>query len=355
MTKNEIIGRLREAGINASSTDRSAAAYVEDAVGIRATAGWFVFRISCDSAETERRVRTVLERYYNVEISGGVWRLQSKRRLSVMAFAGCVPPTPPTPPTPTSDYLYFEAVEANSTVSMMSTLATAPNLEYSTDGVNFQEWEYTDTTEDDVTTHTFDTLTLGTIGDKVYFRGVNPAGLADFTEEGASTFVFSGKISAGGSVTSLIDNDGVTLTEIPSAGFASLFATGMITGDLDECLISPPTLGNVTIIGDYGCLSMFASCEFLESVTNMDKITQIGVFGCAMMYGMDTTISRAADMGNVTTIGNAGCSGMYISCSSVALVENGELTFQFPSLPFTAGDDTFTTAQDVADWMSQTP
>lgn len=380
MTKNEIIGRLREAGINASSTDRSAAAYVEDAVGIRATAGWFGFRISCDRAETERRVRTVLERYYNVEISGGVWRLQSKRRLSVMAFGGGVPPTPPTPPTPTADYMYFEAAEANSTVSMMSTLATAPDLEYSADGETWQEWQHT-TAEG---THTFDTLTLTVIGDRVYLRGDNPNGLA--SGDGglltfASVFALSGKLSGGGKLVSILDKT-MQMSVLPDYAFPVLF-TDPMGGDTIDTLLTSPSLSGITAIGSAACSSMFAGQTALVATSNMEDVVSIGIGGCAGMYGFCSGITSAADMPSLTNIAEGGCCGMYSGCSLTSaasmpsltaignegclnmyedctfnMSDNGTtLNFDFPIPPITTtGDDpqTYATAYDVAEWMGNT-
>lgn len=319
MTKNEIVRRLREAGINASTTDRSASAYIQDAIGIRATAGWFGFRITCDTQATERRVRTVLERYYNVEISGGVWRLQSKRRLSVMASGGLFPPVPPTP---AKSPMYLEAAQANSTVSMVSTLTTAPNLEYSLDGETWQEWQHT-TAEG---THTFDTITLGAIGDKVYFRGDNPDGLAFFPEgaqqQNFSNFIMTGAVNGGGNVMSLLDKT-MALTVVPQFGFMGLFA---IMGEgIEPALLTPPSMDIITTIGDYGCSGMYSGC---------------------------TSLTSAADMPALTTIGEGGCSEMYGGCENLVLVSGDSLTFDFAPLPVTTtGGTTYSTPQDVSDWM----
>lgn len=319
MTKNEIVRRLREAGINASSTDRSASAYIQDATGIRATAGWFGFRITCDTQATERRVRAVLERYYEVEISGGVWRMRTKRRLSVMASGGLFPPAP-TPPTPTKSPMYLEAAQANSTVSMVSSLETAPNLEYSTDGVTWQEWQHT-TAEG---THTFDTITLGAIGDRVYLRGDNPDGLADVGTMAFSNFSLTGAINGGGNVMSLLDTT-MELTEVPADGFGSLFT---IMGEgLEAALLTPPSMDTITTIGDSGCDSMY--------------------YGC-------TSLTSAADMPALTTIGDNGCADKYSGCT-FNMTDNGTtLNFAFPTPPVTAGETTLATAYDVADWMGNT-
>ena len=86
MTKNEIIGRLKDGGLDASSTNRNAAVYVTEARSGRADAGWFAYRIVCDSAETERKARAILSRWYDIEASGDVWRLKSKNRIPLMAI-----------------------------------------------------------------------------------------------------------------------------------------------------------------------------------------------------------------------------------------------------------------------------
>ena len=94
MTTNEIVGRLRDGGLDASSTNRSAAVYVAEAREGRAAAGWFAFRIICDSDATERRARAILSRYYDIETSGNVWRLKSKNRIPLMAIKrGAAPST----------------------------------------------------------------------------------------------------------------------------------------------------------------------------------------------------------------------------------------------------------------------
>ena len=290
MTTNEIVGRLRDGGLDASSTNRSAAVYVAEAREGRAAAGWFAFRIICDSDETERRARGILSRYYDIEASGDVWRLKSKNRIPLMAIKRGAAPS-------TNGYMYLEAAQPNSTVSLISTLTTAPNLEYSTDGVTWQEWQHT--TADD--THTFDTITLGAVGDKVYLRGDNPDGLA-FLQEGAempnfSNFVMTGAVKGGGNIMSLLDKT-EQLTEVPDYGFASLFS--IFGEDVEPVLLTPPSMDTITTIGDNGCEGMYAGCTF-----NMSN-------------------------------------------------DGTTLNFDFPTPPITAGETIFSTAYDVAEWMGNT-
>lgn len=317
MTKNEIVGRLKDGGLDASSTNRNAAVYVTDARSGRSDAGWFAYRIICDSEETERRARAILSRWYDIEANGDVWRLKSKNRIPLMAIKRGSAPS-------ANGYMYLEAAQANSTVSMISTLATAPNLEYSTDGVTWQEWQHT--TADD--THTFDTITLGAIGDRVYLRGDNPNGLG-FLPEGArqpnfSNFALTGAINGGGNIMSLLDKT-MVMTEVPDYGFINLFA---IMGEgLEAALLTPPAMDTITTIGDYGCDSMYDVC---------------------------TSLTSAADMPLLTTIGENGCNYMYADCTFNMSDDGTTLNFAFPAPPVTAGETTFATAHDIAQWMGNT-
>jgi hypothetical protein len=221
----------------------------------------------------------------------------------------------PVPPTPTVDYMYFEAQEANSTVSMLSTLTTAPELEYSTDGETWQEWQHT--TSDG--THTFATLTLTEIGDRVYLRGDNPNGLGTFPEV-ADTPLFShfemmGKIAAGGNIMSLLDKD-IEITEIPAWGFALLFAS-LGEKSLNTSLTAAAAMPNVTTIGEGGCSSMYNGCTSLTAAADMPQLTTIGEGGCAGMYHGCTSLTAAANMPQLTTIGHSGCYSMYYGCTSL--------------------------------------
>lgn len=313
MTKNEIVGRLKDGGLDASSINRSAAVYVSDVIERRAKAGWFAFRIICDSEETERRARSILSRRYEIEKNGDVWRLKSKNRIPLTAIKRDAEPSE-------NEYMYLKAAQANSTVSMVSALETAPNLEYSTDGVTWQEWHHT--TADG--THTFDTITLGAVGDWVYLRGDNPVGLASVELEKFSQFLLTGAIKAGGNIMSLLDKT-MSLTEVPQSGFAGLFAVNVV--GLDPSLLTPPS---------------------------MDTITSIGVYGCAVMYIRCTRLTSAADMPALTNISADGCFGMYEDCDFDMSDDGATLNFAFPDLPVTAGETTYATAHDIAFWMRNT-
>ena len=269
-----------------------------------------------------RRVRDSLERSLEfrserqTEIGGfPVLAVTARAKKRVYGFGGVVRPIPPVPPTPTVDYMYFEAVEANSTVAMTSTLTTAPNLEYSTDGETWQEWQHT--TADSV--HTFDTITLTAIGDRVYLRGDNPNGLGTLPEGTEmplfSHFDMTGKIAAGGNIMSLLDKN-VEMTEVPTLGLVMLF--GDTTGENhNTSLTTPAGMPSVTNIGNYGCNYMYYGCTSLTSAAAMPAVTSISYGGCNSMYAGCTSLTSSAAMPVLTNIGNYGCNHMYYGCTSL--------------------------------------
>ena len=373
MTKQEIVTILTMEGLRASITDRSAQVFVADATGERAVPGFFSFRIVCSSDDVRDRARRILSQYYDISINGDVWRLNDRRRDIIFKVR-----TTPTPPGPTSSAMYLEAAQANSTVSMVSTLATAPNLEYSTDGVTWQEWQHT--TSEGV--HTFDVITLGAIGDTVYFRGTNDA-MGEFPAGAEipnwSSYVLTGSIAAGGNVMSILDPT-MQQTEVPAFGLPMLFADQNQEG----VLTTAADMSSVTTIGDSGCTSMYQGCTSLTSAADMPSLTTIGDYGCSEMYAGCTSLTTAADMPSLTTIGDWGCNSMYSSCFNLASAVNmpaltviGDygcvnmyrhctfdmsddtttLNFAFPTPPITTTGyypQTYATAYDVANWMGNT-
>lgn len=275
-----------------------------------------------------RRVRDSLERSLEFRSErqtdvGGFPALAvtARAKKRVYGFGGGARPVPPIP----VDYMYFEAVEANSTVVLISTLETAPDLEYSTDGEIWQEWQHT--SAEDV--HVFDTLTLTDVGDRVYLRGDNPDGLGTMPEGAEmplySHFDMTGKIAAGGNIMSLLDKD-AEMTEIPAFAFFYLF------GDFTE--ENPNTS--------------------LTAAAAMPAVTTVGEMGCDSMYFGCTSLTSAADMPLLTSIDEGGCYGMYYGCTFDMSSDGTTLNFAFPTPPITAGETTYSTAYDVAKWMGNT-
>ena len=347
------------AWIEKQGTNPCAYVYYRQGVGVAGFDNVSVVFGGSDPSAALRRVRDSLERSLEfrserqTEIGGFpalVMTARAKKR--VYGFGGVVRPIPPVPPTPTVNYMYFEAQEANSTVALTSTLTTAPNLEYSTDGETWQEWQHT--TAEGV--HTFDTITLTAIGDRVYLRGDNPNGLGTMPEGAEmplySHFVMSGKIAAGGNIMSLLDKDGET-TEIPAFGFMLLFGD-MMGENQNTSLTSPAAMSTVTHIGVFGCAYMYAVCTSLTAAADMPVLTTISDGGCNSMYGRCTSLTAASDMPGLTTIGAVGCDYMYGGCTFTISNDGTTLNFDFPTPPITAGETTYATAYDVAEWMGNT-
>lgn len=250
-----------------------------------------------------------------------------------------------------ADYLYFEAAQANSTVSMLSTLTTAPSLEYSEDGTTWQTWTYTTNNG----THTFDTLTLTNINDKVYLRGTNGALNAGDGIQ-MSFFTMSGQINAGGNIMSLLDNTG-TGTSVPDYGFSQLFFDPINSSNTS--LLTPPSLGNVTAIGVGALHAMFMNCTALTTAMDMDNITSIAQEGCGNIYDGCTSMATPADMGNVSSFGNDSIESMYANTGSPLYLADFDdqynataLKFNFPELPVNIGTSkTLSTLTEVVMYM----
>lgn len=253
-------------------------------------------------------------------------------------------------PTPVeNNYMYFEAVEANSTVLLKSKLQTAPNLEYSTDRETWQEWQHT--TAEGI--HIFDALTLSNIGDRIYLRGDNPNGFADALNQTLSNFSMTGKINAGGNIMSLLDKT-MALTVVPAVGFAGLFSD-LETGSPNTALLTTPDMTSITSVGFYGCAVMYGICTSLTTAADMPILTSIGEYGCSSMYIGCTSLTAAADMPALTNISSGGIVSIYESCVFDMSSDGTTFNFDFGvTPPVTVGDDTYNTYYDLAEWMDNT-
>lgn len=274
-----------------------------------------------------------------------------------------------------ADYLYFEAKQASSTVSMVSMLPTAPSFEYSEDGTTWTAW---DSTQQDMGGGTlvwmFDTITLANIGDKVYLRGNNTT-LNNIDEDQGiveqTIFMLTGLVDSGGNIVSLLDNTGESTSITNDHALAYLFM---------QCtaLATAPSLGNVTTLGPNALRGLFQNCTSLTTAMNMDNLTTIGERSLNQTYDGCSALTSAADMPKVTSIGERGICNMYSDCSSLTtaadmpivstfetdaiqgmyanttnltLVSDGALTFEFPTLPVTVGSTTLSTPADVETLM----
>ena len=102
-------------------------------------------------------------------------------------------PTGWTVAHPAADWLCFTAEQANSTVHLDKN--GSPNviyLETSTDGSTWTDYSWTD--------NTGDTLTLASVGDKVYFRAKTENQTIGSSTSNYYKFIMTGKISASGNI-----------------------------------------------------------------------------------------------------------------------------------------------------------
>ncbi len=151
--------------------------------------------------------------------------------------------------------LCFTAQQANSTVDLClvgTGWLKVPTFEYSTDGINWADFE-PGTTPD---------VKLANIGDKVYFRGYNSnVPLNNQSYDRYKQFVMTGKIAASGSVMSLVDRLGTSDRIEHNYEFASLFK---------DCtsLTEAPNLP-ATTLNDYCYEEMFSGCTGLTEAPEL--------------------------------------------------------------------------------------
>ena len=182
---------------------------------------------------------------------------------------------------------------------------TAPNLEYSTDGVNW-------TTADMSATWTVSVPANGNI----YLRGNN--GTSGFNKINIQYYNFSMDVdhSAHGNIMSIQNYTTMTtVTAVPNYCFYYLFA-----GDAKLIDASGINFGNITSIGNCGCEYMFYQCSQLQTSPDMSNVTNIGSSGCDTMFSGCSQLQTSPNMSNVTNIGSSGCSQMLYGCPKLQTV-----------------------------------
>ena len=162
-----------------------------------------------------------------------------------------------------ANYLCFTAGKAGSQIGYKNGGNNKPNVQYSTDGNTWTDWQADDP------------ILLEKVGDKIYVRGNNPTGfshnrvlptISDVNEIECSYFQMKGSIAASGSVMSLIDGEG-TSTTIPEGDgcFSHLFYSC-------SALTSAPELPATKL--EHACYtSMFFSCSGLTEAPELPATT----------------------------------------------------------------------------------
>lgn len=221
-------------------------------------------------------------------------------------------PTPPEPPATEKD-LYIEATNGSSSVYAMvgiyDQLPDRFNIKYSTNGTTWKNLDI------DYDAGQSEIIRL-TQGSKVWFRGVNSmlgCYNADAGIDRSFEFRFGGqsnrKFHVGGTVQSLVDGSGESLTAIP---MSYLFNNNQHEFTVDEGLLPATTL----VEGCYS--SMFSSCEKLKNApslpaTVLEKNCYTNMFGSCKELTQGPVLPAA-------TLVESCYSQMFTSCFELAAV-----------------------------------
>jgi len=195
-------------------------------------------------------------------------------------------------------YLTFIANTAGSTVAL--TRVGSPytiTLEYSTD--RGHNW----------TTYTEgNTITLGSVGSTVMFRGDNDNFSENYYER-YHKFVMTGSIAAKGNIMSLLDKSMVK-TSLPNYGFVNLFS-GCAS------LTNAPELPATTLV-EYCYQNMFYGCTNLTQAPELPATTMAEVCYSQMFYNC-TSLTQAPQL-PATTLAGSCYSYMFRGCTNLQSV-----------------------------------
>ena len=225
----------------------------------------------------------------------------------------------------TGNWLCFTAEEDNSEVWYYS--EGSPDVQYSLDGG--VTWNVLKPNEH---------IVLQTEGDKVYFKGYNPEGFSNVSEEsGGVNFRMSGRIAASGSVMSLIDGIGVT-NVIPNNGcFAYLFNN---CGTLTQAPELP-----ATTLTDSCYYQMFQNCFELTKAPELPA-TELKEDCYHGMFSSCKSLEKAPEL-PATELADRCYSYMFSGCDGLT---------QAPELPATElKEGCYSSMFSGCDYLTQAP
>ncbi|MBR5971688.1 MAG: leucine-rich repeat protein [Paludibacteraceae bacterium] len=192
--------------------------------------------------------------------------------------------------------LCFTAEESNSTVQYFDLGNYGPNVEFSTD--SGKTWNALESGVE---------VLLENKGDKAYFRGNNPNGFSLSYEE-YTEFDFRGRISASGSVMSLIDQKGET-TEIPNDYCFNRLFIGQTS------LVQAPELPATKLTGH--CYEdMFFNCSNLINGPKIIPATKMEEASCNGMFEKCSSLREAPEL-PATTLAHSCYFRMFYGCVSM--------------------------------------
>lgn len=210
------------------------------------------------------------------------------------------------------------------TMSLYRKGSTAPSLQYSTDGKNWTNWNYSAIT-----------------GSTIYIRGNNPSGLSTDSNNYCS-FEFSGNsdVYVSGNIMYLLSYTS-KLTAIPNDGcFRNLFrnCTNIVSANIllpattltELCyynlfincsnLVSGPTILPATTLADYCYHGMFSDCSSLETAPVI-AATTYGDHSCAYMFQNCISLTTAPEI-QATTLDYCSCLFMFYNCSGLTTAQS---------------------------------
>lgn len=201
------------------------------------------------------------------------------------------------------DWLCFTAGESSSTVKLNKSTSQTPtiSLEYSTDGINWTAYTWNNLTGA--------TITLASIGDKVYFRGDN----SEFSKNTQNHYEFamSGTIYATGNIMSLISKD--------CSKTAFNASNQRLTHLFKNCtsLVTPPRLPATTLCQSV-YYSMFEGCTSLAVAPELPATDLGSAYTYSFMFQNCTSLTKAPDLPATTLINNC-YNAMFKGCTSLAV------------------------------------
>ena len=182
---------------------------------------------------------------------------------------------------------------------------TKPVIYYSTDGVNFTNWDYS-------------TIYVSE-GSSVYFYGDNPNGVSYANTDydygnNYSRFRITGAVQLSGDITTLIRQQG-QVTELPAMAFVSLFENSHTSGTAD--------FSSVTRVNDGALMRSFQDTE----VTGFDlsNLEYIDVHGMHAAFAR-SYISGNVDLHSLTTVKDTGMWACFYTDSQITNADLSSLT-----------------------------
>ncbi len=207
--------------------------------------------------------------------------------------------------TVNTEPLCFTSQQDGSTIGMMSVLADKPNLEYSSDRLNWQAWTFSG---NDTAALTLDE------GEKIYVRGSNKA--LSFAIANYSQFVMTGKIAASGNINALIETESLSLAKY-CYHFLFCGCTSLVTApELPATTLAP------------GCYEhMFNGCTSLATAPELPATT-LAKYCYSYMFCGCTSLVTAPEL-PATTLESLCYSSMFSGCTALNSVTVGAMSWDF--------------------------